>query len=566
MSAILDAIRAKFPAHVMAVHDRLGQETVTVGADGLRPLVEWLRTPEGGSYEFLVDLAGVDGMNLGWKTHRFEVVYHFRNMENGRRLRVKAALPAVDPHVPTLSDLWRCANWFEREVWDMFGVRFDGHPNLKRILTHHRFVGHALRKDYFVKDQQWLDDGAESLMDELGDYGENPDDGGFSELVPVNIGPAHPATHGTLRILAKLDGETIVKAVQEIGYLHRAFEKHSEVGTWTQVIPYTDRLNYCSAMLNNVAYCAGVERLLGIDVPERCQAIRVIVGEMSRIIDHLVCIGAALVDLGALTNFWYAFAIREKAYVALEGLCGARLTSSYVRIGGVSDDLNPAFIEQVRDFCRELPKAVDDILGLVKKNRIFLDRVVGVGVMPRDEALSWGFTGPCLRASGIGYDIRKAEPYSGYDRYDFSVPTRTEGDTAARFFVRFDEMIESMRIIEQALDKLPSGPVFSTDRRVVPPAKTDVYKNIEALMNHFVLVYDGIKVPKGESYMATEGANGELGFYLVSDGSGRPYRVRVRPPCFPIFGALPRLVEGSMVADAVAVLGSLNIIAGELDR
>jgi NADH-quinone oxidoreductase subunit C/D len=563
VSDALQTLADRFPRDVLATHEQHGQPTATVRAASVRPVLEFLRTAAGGGYDFLVDLAGVDGMGLGWRDHRFEVVYHLRSMASGRRVRVRAALSGDEPQIASIHDLWKCANWFEREVWDMYGVRFAGHPNLKRILCHHGFEGHALRKDYFIKDQQWLDDPPESLMDELGEAGPAE---GLSELVPVNIGPAHPATHGTLRVLAKLDGETVVKAVGEIGYLHRAFEKHSEVSTWTQVIPYTDRLNYCSAMLNNVGYCRAVERLLGIEVPERTRFIRVIISEVSRIIDHLVCIGANLVDVGALSNFWYCFALREKAYQALEGLCGARLTSTYVRIGGLSDDLDPAFVARIREFLKELPGALNDVLGLVRKNRIFLDRMEGIAVMPRDEALSWGYTGPCLRASGVAYDLRKAEPYDGYDAFRFDVPTGHRGDNADRFFIRFEEIVQSMRIVEQALDRMPSGPIFSDDRRVVMPAKPEVYDNIEALMNHFMLVYEGIRVPAGETYTAVEGANGELGFYAISDGSGRPYRVRVRPPCFPLFASYPELIQGGMVADAIATLGTLNVIVGELDR
>jgi NADH-quinone oxidoreductase subunit C/D len=555
-----------FPDDVLASGRSHGQDWLLVRGAAIKSILRELRSPEGGGFDFLVDLAGVDLLRYGPSKHRFEIVYHLRSMASGRRLRVKAAVEGPEPEIDSIVELWKCANWFEREAFDMFGVRFRGHPNLKRILTHHRFVGHALRKDYFVKDQQWLDDEPESLLDEIGSYGENPEDGGFSELIPVNIGPAHPAMHGTLRILAKLDGETIVKCAQEIGYLHRAFEKHSEVSTWTQVVPYTDRLNYCSAMTNNVAYCRTVEKLLGIEVPERTKFIRIIIAEVSRIIDHLVCSAANLVDLGALTNFWYCFALRERAYEALEGLCGARLTSSYVRIGGVSDDLDPAFVSRIRTFLKELPNALNDVLSLVRKNRIFLDRTKGVGVISAEDALSYGYTGPCLRASGVGYDVRKAEPYDGYETFDFDVPVYHGGDTFDRFMVRFDEMVQSARIVEQALDRLPGGPVFTDDRRVVMANKPEVYTTIEALMNHFMLIYEGIKVPRGETYSYVESPNGELGFYAMSDGSGRPYRVRVRPPCFPIFSSLPVLIEGGMIADAVATVGSLNIIAGELDR
>ena len=562
---ILEVLNSQFGATILNSHNQHGDATVIVSQEKARDVLKWLKLKAPDAHDFLVDLCAVDGLHLDWDD-RFQVVYHLRSTSTGSRIRVKANVPESQCELPTVSDLWDGANWAEREVYDMYGVRFTGHKNLKRILCIHTFKGHALRKDYEITDQQWLLEDNESLMDELGDYGENPADEGFSELVPLNIGPAHPATHGVLRSLVKLEGETIVKSVQEIGYLHRGFEKHSEVSTWTQVIPYTDRLNYCSAMLNNVGYCRAVEKLLELEVPERASWIRMIISEISRIIDHLVCLAAMLVDLGALTNFWYLFSIRERAYEALEGLCGARLTSSYVRIGGLADDLDNQFIDRVRTFLKELPQAVNDVLGLIKKNRIFMDRVEGVGIITPDQALSHGFTGPCLRSAGIAYDVRKADPYDFYSDVDFEVPTYTEGDTWSRLTIRFDEIIQSMRIIEQCLDKLPGGPVFTDDKRVNMPDKTQVYDNIEALMNHFVLVYDGIKVPAGEAYGRIEAANGELGFYVVSDGSGRPYRVRVRPPCFYVYSGFGRMIEGCMVPDAVAVLGSLNIIAGELDR
>lgn len=574
MAEILDKVRERFPEAVLDAHERCGDATVLVRGAAVKPVLAWLKRDAPDRYDFLADLGGVDGLRMEDGQgpgrppfpDRFQVVYHLRSMTSNRRIRVKASVPEADAAIDTVSDLWHAADWAEREVFDMYGVRFRGHPDLRRILCIPTFKGHALRKDYPIKEQQWFDGEPESLMQQLGDEGEDPETAGFSELVPVNLGPAHPATHGTLRSLVKLDGEVIVKSVQEIGYLHRGFEKHSENSTWTQVVPYTDRLNYCSAMLNNVAYCRAVEKLLGIEVPPRTKGIRVIISEISRIIDHLVCLAAALVDLGALTNFWYLFALREKAYEALEGLCGARLTSSYVRVGGVADDLDAAFIGRVKAFIQELPAAVNDVLGLIKNNRIFLDRVRGIGVMSREDTLSHGFTGPCLRAAGVGYDVRRAEPYDGYETYDFEIPVRQDGDTWSRLMIRFDEMIQSVRIIEQALQKLPPGPILTDDKRVMMPRKEDVYGNIEALMNHFVLIYDGIKVPAGEAYAATEGANGELGFYVVSDGTGRPYRVRVRPPCFYLFAAFGRLVQGCMIPDAVAALGSLNIIAGELDR
>ncbi|MCA9320488.1 MAG: NADH-quinone oxidoreductase subunit D [Planctomycetes bacterium] len=564
---LLGDLKDRFGASILSTHEQGGFKTATVDKERIREILGWLRSEPGLELDFLTDLCGADGQKLEWPSwkDRFQVIYHLRSMQHGHRVRIKASVPEGDCSMPSIHDMWGAANWAEREVWDMFGIRFDGHPNLKRILCHHKFKGHALRKDYFIQDGQWLDT-ADTLIDEIGEWGENPADEGFSELVPVNVGPAHPATHGTLRIFAKLDGETIVKAVPEIGYLHRGFEKHSEEGNWTMVIPYTDRLNYCSAMMNNVGYVRAVESLIGVTVPERARYIRVIVSELSRIIDHCVCLGAMFVDLGALTNFWYLFNLRERVYALLEGLCGARLTSTYARIGGLAFDLQPGFESELRGILAEMPKNIGDVLGLVAKNRIFLDRTIGVGVISSEKALSHGWTGPCLRASGVAHDLRKDEPYDGYEDFDFDVPTYKGGDVHDRARVRFDEILQSMRIIDQALTRLPKGPVMTDDKRVVMPDKDKVYNSIEGLMNHFVLVYDGIKVPRGEGYASIEAANGELGFYIISDGSGRPYRVRCRPPCFYIYSAYPGIIEGSMMADAVPTLGSLNIIAGELDR
>jgi len=389
-----------------------------------------------------------------------------------------------------------------------------------------------------------------------------------AEPVILNIGPSHPATHATLRFVVELDGETIVRLTPEFGYLHRGFEKESEAATWTQVIPYTDRLNYVSALMNNVGYVMAVEKLCGIDVPERCKYIRVLLCELSRIIDHMVCIGTNMVDLGALTNFWYFWKPREEVYRHLiEPLCGQRLTTSYTRVGGLMYDLPDGWVEKCRAVCRHavLP-AIRDVDALLTKNRIFIERTVGVGAITARDAIALGFTGPCLRATGVPFDLRKDQPYLVYDRFDFDIPVGEKGDTCDRYMVRMEEMRQSVRIIEQALDQLPGGPVSVDDPRFVLPDKTEVYSNIEALMNHFKHIIDGIRVPPGEVYSATEAANGELGFYIVSRGGRGPYKIKVRPPCFNMFQGMPRLCEGQMIADLIAVLGSVNIIAGELDR
>ncbi len=387
-----------------------------------------------------------------------------------------------------------------------------------------------------------------------------------TETMSLNIGPAHPATHGALRFFVELDGETITKAATEIGYLHRAFEKHSEHSTWSQVIPYTDRLNYCSSLLNNVGYCFAVEKLLEIEIPERAKFIRVIVSELARIMDHLICVGTSAVDLGALSNFWYFYNVREKIYDFTEKLCGARLTTNYTRIGGVMRDLSPDFADGIRGVLKDLDKAIRDVTRLLERNRIFMDRTQGVGVISKEDALSWGFTGPCLRATGVPYDLRKAQPYYYYDTYDFEIPVGTMGDTYDRLMIRVEEMRQSAKIIEQALERIPSGPFLTDNPKIALPSKERVYGSIEGLMNHFMLLIDGIKPPNGEVYGAIEAANGELGFYIVSDGEQRPYRIHCRPPCFPICSAFVKMVEGGMIADAIAVLGSLNIVVGELDR
>jgi NADH:ubiquinone oxidoreductase subunit D len=306
--------------------------------------------------------------------------------------------------------------------------------------------------------------------------------------------------------------------------------------------------------------------MLGVEVTPRCRAIRVIVSELSRIIDHLVAVGTNLVDMGALTIYWYTYNVRESIYQIIEKLCGSRLTTNYARIGGLSHDLYPGFAAEVHAKLAELATGVGDTLKLVARNRIFLDRSIGVGRISREDALSRGFTGPCLRACGVAYDVRKSHPYLGYEDYDFEVPTATDGDTYARIQVRLQEIIQSQRIIEQALQRLPGGPVNVDDARVILPPKAEVYGSIEGVMNQFKLIYEGIKVPAGEAYGFGEGANGELGFYCVADGSGRPYRIKVRPPCFPVFAAFTDMIVGGMISDAVATLGSLNIIAGELDR
>lgn len=385
-------------------------------------------------------------------------------------------------------------------------------------------------------------------------------------LMPLNVGPSHPATHGCLRFLTALDGETIVASVEEIGYLHRGFEKMVERGTWQQVVPYTDRLNYCSAIMNNIAFCRAVENMFGVEIPERCKVLRVIVNELSRINDHFVCVAAAFQDLGGTTPFMYAFNPREEIMCIWEKLTGARLTNSFARIGGLYRDSYDGFEQDVLAALNSTEKALKDLHACLDRNRIFLDRTVGIGKISAEKAISYGWTGPCLRASGVASDLRKDEPYYDYETYDWEVVVGTQGDCNDRLQVRLAEIEESVKIVRQALKRLAPGPVDIVDPRIRVPAHKFAYQDMEGLIGRFKSVYEGIRVPEGEYYCGSECANGELGFTIISDGSGHPYRIKVRPPCLTQFAAFHELVEGGLLADSMAVLSGLNIIAGELDR
>jgi NADH-quinone oxidoreductase subunit D len=388
-----------------------------------------------------------------------------------------------------------------------------------------------------------------------------------SEPMLLNMGPSHPAMHGTVRIVLELSGETIVKSDVQIGYLHRGFEKMCERGTWTQIFPYADRLNYVSPMLNNVGFSLACEKMLGVTVPERCQHYRVVLGELARICDHMICSGAMCMELGAFTPFLYFARAREIIWDIFEEETGARVTHSFGRVGGMAKEPTADFKAMIRAGLPRVMQMVNEGEKLILKNRIFLDRVEGVGKISKEDALALGWTGICLRSTGVAYDVRKTHPYMTYDRYEFDVPVGTQGDNYDRFMCRQEEIRQSIKIIDQALAMMADeGPINIDDPRIVLPPKEDVYTTIEATIQHFKIVMEGIKIPAGECYSYTEGGNGELGFYLVSDGSGTPYRVRIRPPCFPIVQGLSQLINGRMIADVVPTFGSLNMIGGECDH
>ena len=388
-----------------------------------------------------------------------------------------------------------------------------------------------------------------------------------SEPMHLNMGPSHPAMHGTVRIVLELSGETIVKSDVQIGYLHRGFEKMCERGTWTQVFPYVDRLNYVSPMLNNVGYALAVEKMCEIQVPDRCQWYRMILGELARMSDHLTCTGAMAMELGAFTPFLWYIKAREMIWDVLEEETGARLTHSFGRIGGMAHPPTPALKELCKGSIKAVLSLVEEGEGMLLKNRIFLDRLEGIGNISGADAIALSWTGPCLRASGVAYDVRKSHPYLKYDEVDFDMPLGKNGDNLDRFLIRLAELRQSAKIILQACDRMADdGPINCDDPRVMLPPKQDVYTTIEGTIQHFKLIMEGAKIPKGEVYSYTEGGNGELGFYLVSDGTGTPYRVRIRPPCFAITGGLSKLINGAMLSDIVPTFGSLNMIGGECDH
>lgn len=550
--------QSRFPAGALEFSHAFGDDVIVV-TDRKQIIPLLMAIKQSDMFDFIMDVCGAHYPN---RQKPMEVIYHLFSGKTGSRLRIKVPLSEGE-HIDSAIYVWKGVDWFEREAYDMFGIIFDGHPNLRKILTHHQFVGHPLRKDYEADRQQHctqtLPIHFDSTPDQAGDVLDD-------RFVPINIGPSHPAMHGTLRVMAELDGETVVRAGVELGYLHRCFEKMAETHPYNQVIPYTDRLNYCSAPMNNVGYCKAVERLLGVEIPPKAQAMRVILCELSRVIDHIIAVGTGGVDLGALTAFFHLFTFREKVYSLFEKLCGARLTVSMTRVGGMAQDAPEGWFEDVLAFCKEMREQVDEISKLMLDNKIFIKRTQGVAPITASEAIQWGYSGPLLRACGVGLDLRKATPYYGYDALEFDVPVGTNGDIYDRYLVRIEEMRQSLRIIEQVCRNVPGGDYTIRDKGIVLPEKKDVYGNIEGLMNHFMLIIKGLRPPVGEVYDATEAANGELGFYLVSDGSANPYRLKVRPPCFAIYQSFPTIVKGWQVADAVATIASMNLIAGELDR
>ncbi len=532
------------------------------------------------AFDMLLDVTAVD-----WPGEplRFEVVAHLYSTRDLVRLRLKTRVSEAAPVIDSLLPLYGAAAYMERECHDMFGIVFRGNGDLRPILLYEGFVGHPLRKDYPKLKEQPLVPYRDTPGASTAPTGQaarvgiaqtianpvrssiqpSPDDDG---LVIVNIGPSHPATHGTVQIITELDGERVTRADVHCGYLHRGFEKECESHTWHNLIPYVDRLNYCSGLINDFAYCQVVEQMMGIELTPRGRILRTLLSEYSRIADHITCVAAGLMELGAMTAFLYLMTLRDYIYEHLADVTGARVTYSYGRIGGLARDLPPGWLKRLEEVLAEYETYIGRIHGLVDRNRIFIDRMRRVGVLSQADAIGFGCTGPMLRSTGLARDIRKDTPYLAYADLDFEVPVGILGDNYDRYVVRMREMDESVYMIRQLVDMLPEGPINIVDPRCVLPQKSLVYTEIESLINHFKLIIDGPRVPAGEAYSATEGANGELGFYIVSTGEGQPYRVHCRAPSFVHMGVASRMLEGGQLADVVPTFGSINMIGGECDR
>ncbi|MCX5724802.1 MAG: NADH dehydrogenase (quinone) subunit D [Nitrospirae bacterium] len=583
MQALLENLKAKFPDAILATHiDAARAETsVSVVAIRLLDLAHYLHDAPEAAFDQLTDICSVDYPE---DQLRFEVVYHLHSLPLRQRLRLKARITENDPTIASVTGIWKGAEFLEREVYDMMGIRFSGHPDLRRILMPEDYAeGYPLRKDFPAEGRGWrsefdfiprmdnspLDTAEGEIPEEQKDAFRAepglPSSRRKEELL-LNMGPQHPSTHGVLRVVLELDGERIVKATPDLGYLHRGVEKLSEGLAYMQIIPHTDRLDYVCAMANNYAYVRAVEKLLVITVPIRAEYIRTIVAEMQRIIGHLFWLGTQALDIGAMTVFFWTFREREILLDMFEKLCGARLTLNYYRIGGVDSDFTPELVQRMRTFLETFPERVKEYDSLIASNRIFVGRTKNVAVLSAEDAINFGCTGPVLRGSGVAYDVRKVEPYGVYDKVEWDVPLGKNGDTYDRYWIRMEEMRQSARIIAQCLDQLPTGPIMADAPQYIPPPKELIMRDMESLIHHFIIYTQGIKPPKAETYCATEAPKGELGFFIVSDGSPRPYRLKIRSPSFVHMGAFDHMARGYLISDIITIFGTYDIVMGECDR
>ncbi len=531
-----------------------------------------------GTRTMLFDLTAIDER---LRVHRpdqprsdFTLVYHLMRFDDAEELRIKLPLLADDLHAPSIVELWPNANWYEREIWDLFGIVFDGHPDLRRILTPPTWTTHPLRKDHYARATEMgpydLSEDREFAEQEALRF--NPESWGMkrhsanSDFMFLNLGPNHPSVHGVFRIILQLEGEEIVDAVPDIGFHHRGAEKMGERQSWHSYIPYTDRIDYLGGVMNNFPYVMAVEKLAGITVPPRAQMIRVMLAELFRLASHLVFYGTMSQDVGQLSPVFYMFNDRERVFTIIEAICGFRMHPAWFRIGGVAADLPAGWDGLIRDFLDYLPKRLDEYDRLVMRNRIFKARTKGVGAYSVEEAIEWGVTGPGLRACGLDWDYRRRSPYSCYDQLAFDIPTCTHGDCYDRIVVHIEEMRQSLRIIRQCLDQMPMGPIKADHKLTTPPPRAKTMHDIETLITHFLNVSWGPVIPAGEARACVEATKGLNSYYLVSDGGTMSYRTRIRTPSFPHLQMIPLISRGGYVADLIAIIGSIDFVMADVDR
>lgn len=552
--------------------------TFWVAGKDLRNVLSYFKLRVNPPFSLLFDLTAIDERQ---RTHRgnlpnsaFSVVYHLLSFDRNQDLRVKVALPETSPTLPTISDIWPAANWYEREVWDMFGIAFEGHPHLRRIIMPPTWEGHPLRKDHFARATELE---PFTLPDERQEIEQDalrfvPEDWGMrrhgedTDFMFLNLGPNHPSAHGVFRVALQLDGEEIIDALPDIGYHHRGAEKMAERQSWHTYIPYTDRVDYLGGSLNNLPYVLAVERLAGIEVPARAQAIRVMISEFYRLASHLLFYGTFAQDIGQMSPIFYMFIDREKIFDIMESISGARMHSSFFRIGGVALDLPKGWQRLVREFIDYLPARLDHYDKLVMRNSTIKRRTQGIGAYTTAEAVDWSITGAGLRATGLAWDYRKARPYSGYENYEFDIPVGSRGDCYDRCAVRVEEMRQSLRIIEQCLENMPEGPYKASHPLTTPPPKERTMHDIETLIQHFLNASWGPVIPAGECCVTVEATKGLNAYYITSDGGTMSYRTRIRTPSFAHLQMIPLMSRGMMVADLIAILASIDFVMADVDR
>ncbi|WP_288478158.1 NADH-quinone oxidoreductase subunit C/D [uncultured Pseudomonas sp.] len=577
-ASVVGELQGQFGADALTLQDtRTGMPVIWVARERIIEVLRFLRNlPR--PYVMLYDLHGVDER---LRTHRrglpnadFTVFYHLLSIDRNSDVMLKVALSANDLRLPTATGIFPNANWYEREVLDMYGIHFDGHPLPKRMLMADNWQGHPLRKDYPARatefDPYALNAAKQDLEQETLRF--KPEEWGMkehaenSDFMFLNLGPNHPSAHGAFRIILQLDGEEIVDCVPEIGYHHRGAEKMAERQSWHSYIPYTDRIDYLGGVMNNLPYVLSVEKLAGIKVPSRVDFIRVMMAEFFRINSHLLYLGTYIQDVGAMTPVFFTFTDRQRAYKVIEAITGFRMHPAWFRIGGVAHDLPRGWDKLVREFLDWMPKRLDEYEKAAMKNSILVGRTKGVAVYNTKEALEWGVTGPNLRATGLDFDLRKARPYSGYENFEFEVPIAHNGDCYDRGMLRVEEMRQSLRIIEQCLQHMPEGPYKADHPLTTPPPKERTLQHIETLITHFLQVSWGPVMPAGEAFQMIEATKGANSYYLTSDGSTMSYRTRIRTPSFPHLQQIPAVIRGSMVSDLIAYLGSIDFVMADVDR